>query len=91
MMLSEQFRTLAMFSMLKDPIPATESGLTMQLKSYKMNNLSLDDLPVIQIISILLITLQRGQFSAKSGRHAHHPAGDLAGVGQHQADHGCGK
>ena len=46
MMLSEQFRTLAMFSMLKDPIPATESGLTMQLKSYKMNNLSLDDLPV---------------------------------------------
>ena len=46
-MLSEQFRTLAMFSMLKDPIPATEAGLTMQLKSYKMNNLSLDDLPVV--------------------------------------------
>ena len=39
---------------IKDPIPATEPGLTMQLKSYKMNNLSLDDLPVIQVISILI-------------------------------------
>ena len=89
MMLSEQFRTLAMFSMLKDPIPATESGLTMQLKSYKMNNLSLDDLPVIERLFQLFFS----DFGclAKSGRHAHHPAGHLEGVGQHQADHGCGK
>merc|ERR1719458_1016787 len=43
-----------------DPTPATEVGLTMQLKSYKMNNLSLDDLPQrVGDMHIILLGISR--------------------------------